>query len=161
MLTKNNKFKNFASIFSVFVFIFYFSSIVNVINAQTTCMQPGCYNSQSHPCSWVSNTCLFQFNSEVYSCMNVPIGSTLTVSCVTDNAKEYRLKVMNHENYQLWIGDFGTTTYMNGANAEALDVSAKSYTTVTTATEDNYHAVIEFVDRESCGRFTCTFTTVV
>lgn len=138
----------------IFVFCVYFSSYVN---ANDLCGEPGCYISQAFPCSFTSE-CLFQYDETVFNCRDVPLGSTIDVSCQSINLRPFSMSIIDHGGYMEFIdGDYDYATLNPSSQSDFFTVDQKDFSFTTTKTMQNYHLVVEIEDHSICVDVLCTF----
>ena len=119
----------------------------------------GCYNSQAHPCVWTAMTCCFKRNEIIFNCLNVPGISTVTATCTSADSRNFSMNVLDETEFAKHFRGLPSTK-INGAQADIMDATLKTYTFLTSGATQNYHLTIDLDDDTTCADITCTFTTV-
>jgi len=141
-------------------YVFLFSAISMLLFSftyATTCEEPGCYNTQVHPCSWVDNICSFQFDYIIYTCVDVPANGVLSVTCETTNNHDFALSVCDQNEYLLHL-DGSPHTRLNDPQYLIMDTTTKSWSGSTNILQ-NLHTSVEIQDRNTCNSIKCTVTS--
>lgn len=140
------------------IFAFILFSFVISAYCSTDCGEPGCYNSQNFPCEWTAVKCSFQYDSLIFNCLNVPQNSNLTATCSVGNNKSFSMSIFDHDNYNKYIDDDVGIIFANGAQANVMDESSKTFNMLTSGMTQSHHLIVEIQDRNLCADITCTYT---
>jgi hypothetical protein len=135
------------------VILFIILTMFSFTNA-IICEEPGCYNTQVHPCSWVDNICSFQFDYIIYTCVDIPANGTMTVSCETTNGHAFSLSICDQSQYLMHI-DGIPHVRLNDPGHSIMDTTTKTWSGSTDILQ-NLHTSIEIQDRNTCNTIKCT-----
>lgn len=131
------------------------------VQCGTSATRHGCSSVQTFPCRWLEHRCEYQYDYISLDCLQVPSGSSVSISCTAHNDVEYEVNVLDGPNYENYYGEMNDgRTCLNGL-CDTLTIGTYEWSGETPNTEDEpYWIVIDKEDANVCLDITCTVEIV-